>query len=85
MNLSVLAASHASPRLLAALIPVLVVIAVFDVYCLVNLVRARSVRFLPKIVWGLLIFFVGSPISGVVYLFVGRDRDPEHNERDAAQ
>ena len=71
----VLAASHTAPRLLAALMPVLVIIAAFDVYCLVDLVRARSVRFLPKIVWGLVIVFVGSPISGVVYLFAGRDHD----------
>lgn len=75
MNFSVLASSHASPRLFAALIPVLVVIAAFDVYCLVDLIRARSVRLLPKVVWGLVIVFIGSPISGVVYLFAGRDHD----------
>jgi hypothetical protein len=75
MSPSILAASHASSHLLAALIPVLLIIAAFDAYCLADLVRAHSVRFLPKIVWGLIIVIVGSPISGVVYLFVGRGRD----------
>lgn len=61
-------------KILAALIPVLLVVAAFDVYCLMDVLRSRSVRLLPKIVWALIIVFVGSPISGVIYLFVGRGR-----------
>ncbi|WP_034262718.1 PLDc N-terminal domain-containing protein [Actinospica robiniae] len=80
-NDSVLAASQSSSTLLAALIPVLVIIAAFDIYCLIDVVRSRSVLHLPKIVWALLILFVGSPISGVVYLFVGRDHDGQGRQR----
>lgn len=79
MTSTILAASsHGAPRFGVALIPVLVIIAAFDVYCLVDLVRARSVRHLPKVVWALIIVFISSPIGGVVYLFAGRDRNAEN-------
>jgi hypothetical protein len=70
-----IAASGGSSHLLAALVPVLVLLAAFDVYCLVDLVRARSVRRLPKIVWALIILLVEAPIGGLLYLFLGRDRN----------
>lgn len=75
MNFGIHATSHVSPQLLAALMPVLVIIAAFDVYCLVDLARARPVRYLPKMVWGLVIVLGGSPAGGVVYLFAGRGHD----------
>jgi hypothetical protein len=78
---SVLAASHASPSFLAALIPVLVLVVAFDVYCLVDLLRARSVRYLPKIVWAVIIVIVSSPLGGVIYLFAGRDREGRVQEQ----
>jgi hypothetical protein len=68
------AASGSSPGMLAALVPLLVLVAAFDVYCLVDLVRARSARYLPKIVWALIILFISAPIGGLLYLFLGRDR-----------
>ena len=59
---------------LAALMPILVLVVAFDVYCLVDLVRARSARYLPKWVWALIILFISAPIGGLLYLFLGRDR-----------
>jgi hypothetical protein len=72
-----LAASDGTGRLLAALVPVLVLVVAFDVYCLIDLARARSVRHLPKLAWAVVIVVVSSPVGGVVYLFLGRDRGSE--------
>jgi di/tricarboxylate transporter len=75
-HLMLAAAAHPDPRrLLLALVPLLVVALGFDVYCLTNLIRARSVRYLPKFVWGIIILFISCPFGGLLYLFVGRDRD----------
>jgi Phospholipase_D-nuclease N-terminal len=74
----VLAAATAHPhpgRLLLALAPLLVVAIGFDAYCLVNLVRAQSVRYLPKVVWGIVIVLISFPLGGLLYLFVGRVRN----------
>lgn len=69
-------ASGGSPsHQLAALLPLLLLLAVFDIYCLVDLIRARSVRYMPKIVWAFVILVVSAPLGGLLYLFVGRDRD----------
>ena len=62
------------PDLLPALVPLLVLIVALDIYCLVDLARAKSVRHLPKIVWAIVILFISAPIGALVYLFVGRDR-----------
>jgi hypothetical protein len=56
---------------LAALAPLLVIAAGFVVYCLVDLARAPSVRYLPKWAW-VLICLVSIPMGGIVYLLVGR-------------
>jgi len=63
------------PGLLFALVPLLVLVVALDVYCLVDLARAKSVRYLPKIVWAIVILFVSAPIGALIYLFAGRDRD----------
>jgi ABC-2 type transport system ATP-binding protein len=60
--------------LLPALVPVAALIIALDVYCLVDLVRAKSVQGPPKIVWAVLILFVSAPLGAVIYLFVGRQR-----------
>ena len=73
--------SGISPRLLAALLPVLVLLAAFDVYCVVDLVRAKSVRHLPKIVWAIIVLVISAPIGGLLYLFLGRDRDRGRDAR----
>jgi ABC-2 type transport system ATP-binding protein len=67
--------SHLSPHVLAALLPLLVLVLALDVYCLVDLVRAKSVKGgVPKLVWAVVILFVSAPIGALVYLFFGRDR-----------
>ena len=60
---------------LFALVPLLVLVVALDVYCLIDLARARSVRNSPKIVWAIVILFVSAPIGALIYLFAGRDRD----------
>jgi ABC-2 type transport system ATP-binding protein len=66
---------HLPPELVAALVPVLVVILGLDVFCLVNLVRAKSVRNAPRLAWAIVIIFVSAPIGAVLYLFLGMDRE----------
>ena len=62
------------PNLALAVVPLLVLIVALDVYCLIDLARAKSVRNVPKWVWAIVILFVSAPIGALVYLFVGRDR-----------
>jgi len=65
--------SHLLPAL-PALIPVLVLLLGLDVFCLVSLVRARSVRNAPKLAWAIVILFVSAPLGAILYLFFGMDR-----------
>jgi len=60
---------HAPSHLLAALAPVVLVLIIFDVYCLTDLARAESVRHLPKWVWALIIVFVSEPGGGLLVAF----------------
>jgi Phospholipase_D-nuclease N-terminal len=73
-----LAASAAAgaPRhqLWKALLPIVVLALLFDIYCLADVIRAKSVRRLPKAVWALIIVLVSAPWGGLIYLFLGRDR-----------
>jgi hypothetical protein len=57
----------------AALVPVIVIGAGFVVFCLIDLARARQVRYLPKWAWAL-VCLVSVPLGGIVYLIVGRVR-----------
>jgi len=69
--------SHPLTHLLPALpavIPILVLLLGLDVFCLVNLVRARSVRNAPKLAWAIVIVFVSAPLGAILYLFFGMDR-----------
>jgi ABC-2 type transport system ATP-binding protein len=59
---------------LAALIPVLAVLAGLDIYCLVNVARAKSVRNAPKLAWVIVILIVSAPVGAILYLFFGMDR-----------
>ena len=63
---------------LSALIPVLVLVVALDGYCLVDLARAKSVRYAPKIVWALVILLISAPFGALAYLLLGRD----HTGRD---
>jgi Phospholipase_D-nuclease N-terminal len=60
--------------LFLVVLPIIVLAIAFDVYCLVDLIRSPSARYLPKPVWGLIIVLVSAPWGGLIYLFVGRDR-----------
>ena len=57
-----------------ALIPVLALLLGLDIYCLVNLVRAKSVRNAPKLAWVIVILCVSAPLGAILYLFFGMDR-----------
>ena len=53
------------------LVPLLVVAATFEIFCLVHLARAHQVRYLPKPLW-VLIILISIPLGGIVYLALGR-------------
>ena len=61
-------------NLAPALIPVLVLLVGLDVYCLVNLARAKSVRNMPKLAWVFVILCVSAPLGAILYLSFGMDR-----------
>jgi hypothetical protein len=67
----------ASVVLIAILLGVLLVV-VFDVFCLLRLATADTAHFLPKFAWAVLIVCT-SPIGGLVYLLAPRlsKRSPE--------
>jgi ABC-2 type transport system ATP-binding protein len=65
---------HLPPGFIAALVPVLVLILGLDAFCLINLVRAKSVRNAPKLAWAIVILVVSAPIGALLYLFFGMDR-----------
>jgi drug/metabolite transporter (DMT)-like permease len=60
------------PELWKALLPIIILAVLFDVYCLVDVIRAKSVRRLPKGVWAVVIL-ISAPWGGLAYLFLGRD------------
>jgi hypothetical protein len=58
----------------AAVLTVLAIAGVaFVVFCLVDLIRAERVRYLPKWAWAL-ICFISIPLGGIIYLIFGRFR-----------
>lgn len=73
-------ADMGSGKVLLALAPLLVLAAGLMIYCLVDLIRAPSVRFLPKPVWALIIVLGSVPVGAIAYLILGKDR----NGRDLA-
>ncbi len=66
--------AHLPPALLPALIPALVLILGLDAFCLINLIRAKSVRNAPKLAWAIVILVVSAPLGALLYLFFGMDR-----------
>jgi hypothetical protein len=56
---------------LAALAPIVLIGVAFLAYCLVDVVRAPSVRFLPRWAWAI-ICIASVPIGGIAYLLIGR-------------
>jgi ABC-2 type transport system ATP-binding protein len=63
-----------------ALLGIIVVLAVaFAAFCLVDLGRTGQVRYLPKLVW-VVIICVSMPWGGLLYLLIGKDRQsPDHS------
>ena len=60
----------------AGVLAAIVVVAVaFEVFCLLDLHRAESVRHLPKWAWAA-ISVISIPLGGIVYLSVGKARIP---------
>jgi len=59
--------------MLAAVVLILGVILVagWEILCLVNLARAERVRFLPRWGWAVLCL-IQIPLGGILYLLVGR-------------
>jgi hypothetical protein len=51
----------------------------FVVFCLVDLVRAEKVRYLPRWAWAILCLGIGLtiPFGGILYLAIGKDRSPK--------
>ena len=66
-----------SGRTLLALLPLLLLVVGLIVYCLVDLARARSVRYLPKPAWALVIVLGSVPLGAIAYLFLGRNRNDD--------
>jgi ABC-2 type transport system ATP-binding protein len=67
---------------LFALVPLLVLVIALDAYCLIDLARAKSVRYAPKLVWALVILFISAPLGALIYLFAGRDRGGDLARQD---
>jgi hypothetical protein len=74
------ATRHSAHTLLYALLPVVVLAILFDIYCLTDLIRAKAVRHLPKVVWAIIILIISAPWGGLIYLFAGRDRNKTSTE-----
>ena len=68
------AGTQLSGSTVAALAPLLALVLALIVYCLRDLVRAPSVRYLPKPAWAVVICLVSAPLGPLAYLAFGRDR-----------
>jgi hypothetical protein len=55
----------------AALIPIVVVAVGFEVFCLVDVIRAKEARYLPRWAW-VVICLISIPLGGIAYLIFGR-------------
>ncbi|WP_201774478.1 PLDc N-terminal domain-containing protein [Demequina aurantiaca] len=55
----------------AALVPILVILLAFVVFCWVDISR-HAVKHLPKWAWAIIVA-ISIPLGGIVYLIVGRD------------
>lgn len=54
----------------AAVAPLLVLVAVFLIYCLIDLARSE-VEYLPKWAWAI-VCVISVPLGGIIYLTMGR-------------
>jgi hypothetical protein len=70
---SAMALNIPSGKVLLALMPLFVLVAGLIIYCLIDLIRARSVRYLPKPIWALIILLGSAPFGALAYLVFGKD------------
>jgi hypothetical protein len=75
LDVHILDVDMGSGKVLLALAPLLALVAGLIIYCLVDLIRAPSVRYLPKPVWALIIVLFSSPVGAIAYLIFGKDRN----------
>jgi ABC-2 type transport system ATP-binding protein len=75
LDVSILNVDMPSGKALLALAPLLALVVGLIAYCLVDLIRAPSVRYLPKPVWALIIVLCSVPVGAIAYLIFGRDRN----------
>jgi Phospholipase_D-nuclease N-terminal len=74
--MSVLSAPGGPARLplpAPAVIPVILAIAAFVIFCLVDVIRSQNVRYLPRWAWAV-ICLISMPWGGIVYLIFGKER-----------
>lgn len=50
-----------------------VLVVAWDGFCLYDIVRARQVRYLPKVAWGIICLVI-FPWGGLAYVVFGRDQ-----------
>jgi hypothetical protein len=83
MQLTVVAVGYhveLSGRTLLALAPVFALVLALMGFALVDLVRAPSVRYLPKAVWAVVILLGSAPLGALAYLVLGRNRHGEGHD-----
>ena len=61
-------------------LPLVLLLLGLMAYCLMDLARAPSVRYLPKPVWALIIVLVSFPLGAIAYLVLGKDH---HDRQDS--
>jgi Phospholipase_D-nuclease N-terminal len=62
-----------APLPAAALVPLLLVILAFVIFCVVDVARAQRVRYLPRWLW-VVICLISMPWGGIAYLVFGKER-----------
>jgi Phospholipase_D-nuclease N-terminal len=61
------------PLLVAALVPVLLAILAFVIFCLTDVIRSQHVRYLPRWAWAI-ICLISMPWGAIAYLIFGKER-----------
>ena len=56
-----------------AVIPLLVAILAFVIFCLIDVIRSQNVRYLPRWAWAV-ICLISMPWGGIAYLIFGKER-----------
>ena len=83
-SLTAAAEVHLSGQAVAALAPLLVLVAAFLVWCEWDLYRNGAARYLPRIAWAVIIL-VSIPFGAIIYLVLGRDPDARKRPGQASR